>query len=117
MLLFIHGVYRIVAGGVTPFGGFLDSVGLPFGLAIAWVLTIAEVVGAPLLAFGVWTRVIALWFIAELIAGIILVHGREGWFVVGGGRNGVEYSVALILALASIALSEQRHRSRETLAA
>ena len=28
--------------------------------------------------------------------GIILVHLREGWFVVGGGRNGVEYSVLLV---------------------
>jgi putative oxidoreductase len=31
--------------------------------------------------------------------GILLVHRHDGWFVVGGGRNGVEYSVLLIAVL------------------
>ena len=33
-----------------------------------------------------------------LIGGIIMVHGKAGWFVVGAGRNGVEFSVSLLLA-------------------
>lgn len=48
------------------------------------------------LALGYAVRPLALCFAAELMMGIVLVHAREGWFVVGGGRNGVEYSVALI---------------------
>ena len=31
--------------------------------------------------------------------GIVLVHAPSGWFVVGGGRNGMEYSVLLIAVL------------------
>ena len=31
--------------------------------------------------------------------GIVMVHAPNGWFVVGGGRNGAEYSVLLIVAL------------------
>jgi putative oxidoreductase len=34
--------------------------------------------------------------------GIILVHFKEGWFVVGGGRNGVEYNFLLIVVLMTI---------------
>ncbi|HKJ16853.1 MAG TPA: hypothetical protein VJ984_05875 [Xanthomonadales bacterium] len=33
--------------------------------------------------------------------GIVLVHAPEGWFVVGLGRNGMEYSVLLIVCLLS----------------
>ena len=33
-----------------------------------------------------------------------MVHFREGWFVVGGGRNGFEYSVLLIVCFAAVAL-------------
>jgi uncharacterized membrane protein YphA (DoxX/SURF4 family) len=41
----------------------------------------------------------------ELIAGIYLVHASAGWFVVGAGRNGMEFSVLLILCLTVIAMS------------
>jgi putative oxidoreductase len=106
-LLFVHGVFRVVAGGVVPFGGFLDAKGIPWGTGVAALLTLIEIVGAPLLAIGLFTRPLIVWFALQLIAGIVLVHAREGWFVVGGGRNGVEYSVALILALIAIGLSER----------
>jgi len=28
--------------------------------------------------------------------GILLVHRPHGWFVVGGGRNGMEYATVLV---------------------
>jgi len=37
-----------------------------------------------------------------LVMGIILVHFKEGWFVVGGGQNGVEYNFLLICVLLAI---------------
>lgn len=112
-LLFVHGVFRIVAGGVAPFGEFLTGQGVPLGFWVAALLTAVEVVGAPLLAAGVFLRPLALWFAVELVAGIAMVHAREGWFVVGGGRNGVEYSVALLLALLAIVVSEQWWEKRD----
>jgi len=111
-LLLIHGLYRFFAGGVAPFGEFLDSVGLPFGFAIAATLTFVEIIGAPLLAAGVAMRALIVWFAIELTIGIVLVHARDGWFVVGGGRNGVEYSVLLLLALASLFVSDAWWRRR-----
>jgi putative oxidoreductase len=107
-LLFVHGVYRATTGGVSGFGEFLSSQGLPAGGFVAWVLTAIEIVGTPLLAAGLAVVPLALWFSAELLAGIVLVHRHAGWFVVGGGRNGVEYSLCLILALVACVLSERR---------
>lgn len=106
-LLFVHGVYRAATGGVSGFGEFLASQGFPAGEGMAWGLTLFEIVGAPLLAFGVAVVPLALLFSAELLAGIVLVHRHAGWFVVGGGRNGVEYSVCLVLALIACILSER----------
>ena len=37
-----------------------------------------------------------------LVMGIVFVHFKEGWFVVGGGRNGVEYNLLLIVVLVYI---------------
>jgi len=99
VLLFIHGLARVLAGGVTPFGAFLDGQGLPFGAGIAWFVTIFELVAAPLLAWGRWVTPIALVFCAIYACGIWLVHAPAGWFVVGLGRNGMEYSVLILLCL------------------
>jgi len=41
-----------------------------------------------------------------LVMGIILVHFKEGWFVVGGGQNGVEYNFLLICVLLAIMYPE-----------
>ena len=99
VLIFIHGAYRLFAGGVVPFGEFLSGAHVPFGTAVAWLITIVEIVGSAALAAGVLVRPVALYFAAELAMGILLVHRHDGWFVVGGGRNGVEYSVLLIAVL------------------
>lgn len=39
--------------------------------------------------------------------GIILVHFKEGWYVVGGGRNGVEYNFLMIIVLVSIMIASE----------
>lgn len=103
LLLAIHGFYRGMAGGVAPFGGFLSEVGLPFGTGVAWLITIFEMASPLLLAAGRWVRWLCAGHSLILAGGIALVHAREGWFVVGGGRNGVEYSVLLLVSLLVIA--------------
>jgi uncharacterized membrane protein YphA (DoxX/SURF4 family) len=60
-------------------------------------------VGAPLLAYGVLVVPLCAYFVAQLTAGIAMVHAEQGWFVVGLGRNGVEYSVLLVVCLVAIA--------------
>jgi putative oxidoreductase len=107
-MMVIHGTFRIIAGGVAPFGEFLGSQGFPGGVGIAWLLTIVEIAGGALLMAGRFVRPLCAWFSLELLAGIALVHFREGWFVVGGGRNGFEYSVLLIVCFAAVAVDAWR---------
>ena len=102
-LLVVHGMARVSLSIVDDFGGFLDSVGLPFGVVLAWGLTVFEIVGGAVLAAGRAVRLIACVFICELTAGVALVHAPEGWFVVGAGRGGMEYSALLIVVLAVVA--------------
>jgi putative oxidoreductase len=105
ILLGIHGHYRAWTGGAWNFGEYLASVGIPLGTVIAWTITVFEIVASPLLAAGKFVRIVVPGFALILTGGIIMVHGREGWFVVGGGRNGVEYSLLLIVTLVVLFLA------------
>jgi putative oxidoreductase len=107
-LILAHGVARWLAGGVQPFGGFLSAEGLPAGLVLAWGISLYEVLATPLLAAGRLVTPIALGFAAIYAVGIALVHAPAGWFVVGLGRNGAEYSVLLIALLLALAYSHVR---------
>lgn len=102
-LLAAHGWARLLTGGVEPFGGWLDSQGLPFGIAIAAGVTALEILGTPLLALGRWVTWLCLAWCVVYAAGLVMVHMPAGWFVVGLGRNGMEYSALLILCLALLA--------------
>ena len=110
-LLFIHGAYRAATGGVAGFGEWLTGQGFPAGPAWAWAVTLIEILATPLLAAGKFVVPIAGYLALELALGIILVHRPDGWFVVGGGRNGMEYSVLLILCLVVIMLEDRRQKA------
>ena len=112
-LIAAHGWARLLAGGVEPFGAWLSSQGLPFGPAIAWAVTALEIVGTPLFAWGRLVFALSLLFAAIYSVGIVMVHAKAGWFVVGLGRNGAEYSVLLIVALLCVGV-QHAPRSRGT---
>lgn len=114
-LLAAHGWARLFAGGVQPFGGWLDSQGLPFGIAIAAGVTALEILGTPLLALGRWVTWLCLTYCVVYATGLVMVHLPAGWFVVGLGRNGMEYSVLLIVCLGLLAwvYAPERPRSDE----
>src|SRR5262245_2861155 len=105
-MMLIHGVTRVALGGVDGFGEFLGHSGFPAGHFLAWTITVVEIAGGAVLALGWLVRPLALWFALQLAAGIYLVHGHAGWFVIGAGRNGMEYSVLLITCLGTIALAD-----------
>ena len=101
-LIAAHGWARWVFGGVVPFGAWLDGLGFPFGPGIAAGVTAIEILGTPLFALGRFVFPLSLLYSAIYVMGIVLVHAPAGWFVVGLGRNGMEYSVLLIVCLLAV---------------
>ena len=103
ILIAAHGYARLWADAVEPFGVWLNSQHIPFGTPVAYAVTFTEILGAPLLAAGRFVPVICVIYSMIYSVGIVLVHAPEGWFVVGLGRNGMEYSVLLIMVLLCLA--------------
>ena len=105
LIMLIHGIGRIYLGIVSGFGEFLTLSGFPFGFYLAWAITIFEIVGSVSIAFGFYVAPLAIIFAAHLLCGIYLVHLKDGWFVVGAGRNGMEFSALLIASFITLAIS------------
>jgi putative oxidoreductase len=104
-VMIIHGIARARLGIVDDFGVVLNQWGFPLGFALAWTITIVEIAGGAILAAGFLVLPLCAWFAFQLLMGIYLIHGRVGWFVVGAGRNGMEFSAFLLLCLIVIALT------------
>lgn len=111
-LFMAHATVRLLPPGtVTGFGAFLERAGFSHGVLLVWAITAFELVGGTLMIMGKFTRCLAAGFIALLLAGIVIIHYKLGWFVGEHGSGGSEYSVALILALIVIAAADTPERS------
>ena len=104
VIFLVHSLAGMFNNGINNFGNlYLNQVGFaPVGLPLAWVIKLSHIA----LAFSLFTdkylKATTFVTILILIAGIFMIHLREGWFVVGGGRNGVEFNFLLIMALLTI---------------
>jgi len=104
IILLAHSIPGMFNNGVNEFGNlYLNQIGFaPFGIPIAWAIKLSHVVAALCLLFDKYVKWASVVTIFVLLAGIVLVHFQEGWFVVGGGRNGMEFNFILIFALLTI---------------
>ncbi|CAM3018745.1 DoxX family protein [Chryseobacterium flavum] len=98
VILLMHSVISISSGDVNNFGlQYLDTIGFsPFGLYLAWAVKLTHLVSVPLIWIDKCIRPVAILNILIFAFGIYYVHWQNGWFVVGGGSNGIEFNVLLI---------------------
>jgi putative oxidoreductase len=117
IILLTHSVFGIFDNGINNFGNlYLNQIGFaPFGVFLAWSIKLSHIVAAVLLLINKYINFAAIVTIFVLIMGIILVHFQEGWFVVGGGRNGMEYNFLLICVLLAIMFPKGFSRGSEEL--
>ncbi|MFC4870737.1 DoxX family protein [Negadavirga shengliensis] len=100
-IIFItHGAARIYHASVPDFGTFLESKNIPLGMLVAWIITLGEMVGGTLLILNKYVRYCVLFHAAVILGGIVWVHLPNGWFTVGHGSGGVEYSLLILAVLA-----------------
>ena len=107
IILIMHSIPGMFNNGVNDFGRFyLNEIGFaPVGIPLAWAIKLSHVIAAVCLLFNKFVKPASIITIFILLTGIILVHFKEGWFVVGGGRNGVEFNFLLIIILLRIIFS------------
>jgi putative oxidoreductase len=110
LVLATHGFSKLFLGFLEPLGGFLGSLGLPVPMAFAWVIALLELGGGILFASGVVFRPLIAYYLLQLGIGIFTVHGRNGWYTVGPGLNGIEYSVTLMAGLVALWTGGRGHR-------
>jgi putative oxidoreductase len=105
VLIFIHGVFRASHWDpyVTGFGEWLSSIGFPQGFYWAAAVTVYELIAPLFILARRFVTFACLGHIGIIALGAYLVHYPEGWFVVGAGRNGMEYSVLLLACLIATA--------------
>lgn len=106
----LHGIARFYYASIADFGAFLDSVGLGIGIFFAWFITLGEIIGGSFLIFGYKTRYVLIFHFFVILTGLVLIHIKSGFFVVGHGQGGVEYSI-LILIVLSVLYSQVRFNS------
>lgn len=103
-ILLMHSIPGMFNNGIYEFGKYyLDEKGFsPFGVPLAWAIKLSHVAAAACLLLNRFVKPAAIVTILILAAGIIMVHAKSGWFVVGGGNNGVEFNVLLIFVLLTL---------------
>ena len=104
IILLFHSVPSFFDNSINDFGNlFLNQIGFaPVGVYLAWAIKISHLIAAFCLLFEKYIKLASFVTIFVLIMGIILVHFKEGWYVVGGGRNGVEFNFLLLFALLTL---------------
>ena len=104
VILLMHSVISILSGDVNNFGHFyLDRIGFsPIGIYIAWVIKLTHLCSVPLLWLDSCIKPVAIGNILIFVLGIYCVHWQNGWFVVGGGTNGIEFNILLIFSFLNL---------------
>ncbi|MCG2612533.1 DoxX family protein [Flavobacterium sp. SM15] len=104
IILIMHSVPGMFNNGIHDFGKlYLDTQGFaPFGLTIAWLIKLSHLAAAISLLLNRYIKLAGWGTIFILIVGIFMVHLPDGWYVVGGGRNGVEFNFLLIFVFLAI---------------
>ncbi len=104
VILLAHSIPGMFNNGISDFGNlYLNQIGFaPFGEFLAWTIKLSHLLAAICLLIEKYVKLASIITIFILVAGIVLIHYKEGWFVVGGGRNGAEFNFLLIFALLTI---------------
>lgn len=97
-----HGLQKL-RGGPAAFGGFLESLAVPFPTFMAYVVTIVELVGGILLILGLFSRWAGLLLTLDLVVAVLLVKVNVGLIAAQGA--GAELDLALIAGFVTILLA------------
>jgi putative oxidoreductase len=96
----LHGFFHLA--NIPGFGQYLESLGYPFGTALAWSVLIIQTICSLAL---ICNRFVVLGCIGHIVIvtfGLIHFHAPNGWYVVGPGTGGMEWAVILLSSLIGV---------------
>jgi len=98
-----HGYSKLTGGPADGFAGMLTGLGVGAPALVAWLVTIAELVGGLMLLAGLATRLVTLPLIATIVGAIILVKADVGIIAASGTpMPGAELDIALLAGLVAL---------------
>jgi putative oxidoreductase len=114
IIFLVHSLAGMFNNGINNFGNlYLNQVGFaPIGLPLAWAVKLSHIALAYSLLTDKYLKATSFITIFILIVGIFMIHIKEGWFVVGGGRNGVEFNFLLIMTLLTLVYPDALKNSK-----
>jgi putative oxidoreductase len=101
VVFLMHGGQKLFVWGFHNVAGFLGQLGVPIPSVSAVLLTFVEFLGGAALLLGLVTGWAALLLAIDMLAALILVHIKNGFFL----PDGVEYPLTLLVANIALALS------------
>lgn len=106
VIFMAHGAQKLFGafggGGIGGTAQFMQALNVPFPVFSAWVLALLEFFGGIFLVIGLFTRIVSVLLIINMVVAIVLVHWKAGFFA---GEGGFEYNLALIAMALSLVLS------------
>ena len=96
----LHGFANLA--DIPKFGGYLASLGYPFGVALAWTVLIVQTLSSLALLANRFVVPACLGHMAVVAAGLIHYHYPLGWYAAGPGAEGMEWPVILLVCLAGV---------------
>ena len=101
VIMVMHGIPSFWDMSVIEFGKGLEGLFGILGVPLAILVKTIHVVSIPALLFNKYLKPLAVLNIIIFAVGIYLVHWKNGWYVVGGGTEGIEYNFLLIFTFAT----------------
>ncbi|MDI9311331.1 MAG: hypothetical protein QM535_14060 [Limnohabitans sp.] len=109
VIMVMHSVPSFVNGSVIAFGSeYLANEGFGFlGVPIAILIKLIHLISIYTLLTNKYIRPTVILNALILVGGIIMIHWKEGWYVVGGGRNGMEFNFLLLICFFSLLIPQK----------
>ncbi|WP_151733599.1 DoxX family protein ['Paenibacillus yunnanensis' Narsing Rao et al. 2020] len=101
-----HGAQKLFGwfGGYGPkgTGGWMESIGIKPGVAMAVAAGVLELVGGLMFTLGLLTPLAALLIAGAMLGAMIKVHAPNGFW---STNNGIEFPLTLLVVAVGVALA------------